>query len=256
VELALAAGIVLGIALATTGGGGAVLAVPVLVYALGQSVHAATTESLVIVAAAAAAGASGHARAGAVCWRIALLFAAAAVPGSIAGTALNRATGADTLLGAFAVLLLLVAVLTWRRAAPAGEPLGSCPPVDVRVAAASGLVIGALTGLFGVGGGFAVVPALALGLRVPIRRAVATSLVVVTAASTIGLAGHLATGVAVDWTITLAFAGSAMAAASLGGTIARRLRARTLSRAFAAMLALVATYLLTSIVAFGGPPHG
>lgn len=254
--LALIAGAALGIALATTGGGGAVLAVPVLAYALGQDVRDATTESLVIVIAAASAGAFGHARTHAVCWRIALAFAAAAVPGSIIGTLANRATSGEALIAAFAVLLLLVAHLTWRRARSQGASLGSCPPIDLRIAAASGLAIGALTGLFGVGGGFAVVPALALGLRMPIRRAVATSLVVVSFVSAVGLAEHLAAGAAISWSVTLPFAAAAIATASLGGTIARRVPALLIARGFAIMLAAVASYLLASVALFGGPPHG
>ena len=112
----LAAGLLLGIALGTVGGGGAVLAVPVLVYLLGESVHDATTASLLIVVAAAASGAASHARHGSVCWRIAGAFALAAVPGSAVGTLANAAVPARPLLGAFAALLVVVAILTWRRA--------------------------------------------------------------------------------------------------------------------------------------------
>ena len=187
VLVALAAGLLLGLALGTVGGGGAVLAVPVLIYLLGQSVHAATAESLLVVVGAAAAGAIGHARHGTVCWQLAGAFAAAAIPGSIVGTVANRGVSAEPLLSAFAILLLGVAVMTWRRAgARAGVGDGVCPPIRLAVVAGLGMSVGLLTGLFGVGGGFAVVPALALGLRVPIRRAIATSLVIVTGISAVG----------------------------------------------------------------------
>jgi uncharacterized membrane protein YfcA len=256
VLLALVAGTLLGIALATAGGGGAVLAVPVLAYALHQSVQSATAESLVIVVGAAGAGALAHARQHAVCWRVAAAFAAAAVPGSIVGTAANHAIGGTALLDGFALLLLVVALVTWRGRALRVEASAGCPAVDVRIVVAAGLVTGALTGLFGVGGGFAVVPALALGLRVPIRRAVATSLVVVAIVSSIGFVEHLAAGAHVDWAITLPFAGAAILSASVGGTLARRLPSRTLARGFAGMLAGIALYLLVSVAVMGGPPHG
>jgi uncharacterized protein len=255
VLVALAAGLLLGLALGTVGGGGAVLAVPVLVFLLGHSVHAATTESLVIVLAAAAAGAAGHARHGLSCWRIAAAFVAAAVPGSLVGTQVNAVVPARGLLGAFAVLLLVVAALTWRRGTAVTEIDGACPAIDVRFVVAAGLLTGVLTGLFGVGGGFAVVPALALGLGVPFRRAIATSLVVVTAVSSIALAEHVAKGSEIDWRIVLPFAAAAVATASLGGTIARRLPRRTLAHGFALLLAGIASYLVVSVTLLGGTPH-
>jgi uncharacterized membrane protein YfcA len=257
VLIALAAGALLGVALGTVGGGGAVLAVPVLVFLLGQSVHEATTASLVIVLAAATAGAASHARHGTSCWGIAAAFVAAAVPGSIAGTLLNDVVPGHALLGGFALLLLGVAWLTWRRAAfSTSEIEGPCPSVDLRFVAGAGLLTGALTGLFGVGGGFAVVPALALGLHVPLRRAIATSLVVVTAISSITLAEHLVKSTAIDWSVVLPFAAAAVLTASFGGSIARRLPRRTLARGFALMLAGIASYLIVSVTLLGGPPQG
>jgi uncharacterized membrane protein YfcA len=259
VLVALAAGLLLGLALGTVGGGGAVLAVPVLIYLLGQSVHAATAESLLVVVGAAGAGAAGHARHGTVCWKLAGAFAAAAVPGSVLGTVANRAASAEPLLGAFAILLLGVAVMTWRRAtrdARVGVGDESCPPVRLPVVAGLGMSVGLLTGLFGVGGGFAVVPALAIGLRVPVRRAIATSLVVVTVISAVGFAEHLLAGSHVAWATTLPFATAAILTASSGAAVGARLPRRALARGFALLLGAVAIYLLVSVVATGGPPHG
>jgi uncharacterized protein len=256
VLIAVVAGGLLGIMLGTVGGGGAVLAVPVLVYLLGQTVHAATTGSLIIVVGAAGVAAVGHARRGAVCWRLAAAFAAAAVPGSIIGTAVNHTVAGGRLLGAFAVLLLAVAMLTWRRSGPTAEAAQKCPDLRWGVVALAGLGVGVLTGLFGVGGGFAVVPVLALGLRVPFRRAIATSLVVVAVVSAVGLVEHLAAGAKVEWGTALLFAGAAMVAAAFGGRVAARLPRRTLARGFAAVLAGVAIYLMVSVAVLGGPPHG
>jgi uncharacterized protein len=252
----LIAGALLGVALGTVGGGGAVLAVPVLVYLLDQPVHAATTASLLVVAAAAGAGAVGHARQHAVCWRLAVAFAAAALPGTVAGTLANQAAGADLLLAGFAVLLLAVAALTWRRSGVPGAGAGECPHVRLGIVFTAGLATGALTGLLGVGGGFAVVPALALGLAVPMRRAIAPSLVIITTVSLAGLAGHLAAGATADWSIAIPFAAAGMATAALGAAAARRLRARTLARSFAVLLGGVAVSMLVSIALLGGPPAG
>lgn len=255
--VALAAGVCVGVAVGLAGGGGAVLAVPMLVYLLDQSVHLATTESLVIVVVASGAGALGHARHHAVCWRLAAAFAAAALPGSVAGTLFNRAFAAELLLGAFAFLLLGVSVLTWRqgREAKVDGP-DRCPELDLRVVALAGLTIGSLTGLFGVGGGFAVVPALVLLLRVPIRRAIATSLVIVTVVSAAGLGEHLVVDADIAWDVALPFAAGAMVTASLGGTLARRIPQQVLVRGFAVLLAALAAYLMVSVALLGGPPNG
>ena len=255
--VALAAGACVGVAVGLAGGGGAVLAVPMLVYLLDQSVHAATTESLVIVVAASGAGALGHARHRTVCWRLAATFAAAALPGTVIGTLANRAFAAELLLGAFAVLLLGVSLLTWRQGRGAAvDGADRCPEFDVRVVVLAGFAIGSLTGLFGVGGGFAVVPALVLLLRVPIRRAIATSLVIVTVVSAAGLAEHLVADADIAWDVALPFAVGAMVTASLGGTIARRIPQQILVRGFAVMLAALAAYLIVSVTLLGGPPNG
>jgi uncharacterized membrane protein YfcA len=109
-------GLAIGIAVGMLGGGGSVLAVPVLVYVLGQNVHEATTASLVVVTAGALAGGLAHAREGRVCWRHAGAFTGAALPGVIAGTALGNAVSGSALIAAFAVIMLLAAVATWRKA--------------------------------------------------------------------------------------------------------------------------------------------
>lgn len=255
--IAVVAGGLLGITLGTVGGGGAVLAVPVLVYLLGQSVHDATTASLIIVVGAAGAAAVGHARRGSVCWKLAAAFAAAAVPGSVLGTLANRAVTAEGLLAAFALLLVAVAVMTWRRGAGvAADGAEACPRPGPQLVALAGLGVGMLTGLFGVGGGFAVVPALALLLHVPFRRAIATSLAIVTLVSSVGLGEHLVAGANVDWRTVLPFTAAAMATAAFGGRLAARLPRQTLAHGFAVLLGGVALYLLVSVAALGGPPHG
>jgi uncharacterized protein len=116
VLLAIPFGLAIGAAVGMLGGGGSVLAVPVLVYVLGQSVYEATTASLVVVTAGALTGGLGHSRAGRVCWRHAGSFTLAAVPGLVAGTLAGEAVSGSLLLGAFALIMLAAAVATWRKA--------------------------------------------------------------------------------------------------------------------------------------------
>jgi uncharacterized membrane protein YfcA len=109
-------GLGIGVSLGMLGGGGSVLAVPVLVYIIGQTVHQATTASLVVVTAGAVIGSLSHARDGRVCWRHAAGFIAAAVPGVIAGTALGQAVSGRAMIAGFAVIMLAAAAATWRKA--------------------------------------------------------------------------------------------------------------------------------------------
>ena len=113
--VAIPFGLGIGLSLGMLGGGGSVLAVPVLGYILGESVHQATTASLVVVTAGAVIGGLSHARDGRVCWRHAIAFIAAALPGVVAGTALGQALSGRALLAAFAVIMLAAAAATWRK---------------------------------------------------------------------------------------------------------------------------------------------
>ena len=115
VVLAILFGFAIGLAVGMLGGGGSVLAVPVLVYVLGQSVSEATTASLVVVTAGAVAGGIGHAREGRVCWRHAGTFTAAALPGIVLGTVAGGAVSGKLLIGAFALVMFAAAAATWRK---------------------------------------------------------------------------------------------------------------------------------------------
>lgn len=238
--LAVPFGVAIGLAVGMVGGGGAVLAVPVLVYVVGLDVHEATTVSLAVVAAAAATGAAGQIRHGTVCWSSAAWFAAAAAAGSLVGTLGNQAAGGALLLFVFSGVMLLAARATWQRA---GHPLaegGGCPDARARVLVPFGFGIGALTGLVGVGGGFLVVPALAVGLSFGMREAMGTSMVIVGIVSLCGLAAHLAVGEAMDWPVALAMGAATVGGALAGPRLARRIPLKTLGRGFAAMVAAVA----------------
>jgi uncharacterized membrane protein YfcA len=259
VLVAIPFGVGIGVALGMLGGGGSVLAVPVLVYVLDQDVHAATTASLVIVSAGALAGGLGHAREGRVCWRHAAAFTAAALPGVIAGTALGEAVSGAVLIGAFGVIMLAAAAATWRKAHSADHELPErasqgCPPLRPGPDLAAGFAVGLLTGFFGVGGGFLVVPALAIALSLSMRLAVATSLVIITVTSLMGLAAHLAAGRGLDPDITAAMTVACVVGTLAGVRLAGRVPQRRLGEAFTALLTAVAAYLLVSAAALGGPP--
>lgn len=251
-------GIAIGLAVGMLGGGGSVLAVPVLVYLLGQGVHEATTASLVVVTAGAVAGGLVHAREGRVCWRHAGVFTAAALPGVFAGTALGSAASGNVLLAAFAVIMVAAAVATWRRAGATvspDPPPSLCPPLRVSRDLSAGLVIGITTGAFGIGGGFLVVPALALFLALSMRLAVGTSLAIVTATSAIGLAAHLlVAGRGIEIGVTAAMTAACVTGAIAGAALASRVPARQLERGFACLVTVVAGGLLASVTFAGGPP--
>lgn len=255
--LAVAFGLAIGVAVGMLGGGGSVLAVPVLVYLLDQDVSEATTASLLVVAVGAVAGGLGHARAGRVCWRHAGSFTAAALPGIVAGTAAGAAVGGSALLGGFAVIMLAAAAATWRkaRADSSADPAAgdTCPPLRLPRGLAAGAGTGLLTGFFGVGGGFLIVPTLAVGLAFTMRTAVGTSLVIITATSLLGFITHLAAGRGLDVQVAVVMAAACAMGALLGVVIGARIPQRALGRGFAVLLLGVAVWLVISVTALGGP---
>jgi uncharacterized membrane protein YfcA len=256
--LASPLGFAIGFALGALGGGGSILAVPALVYAAGQTATDATTTSLLVVAGASVFGLVGHWRAGRVRVGPGVVFGLVGIGGSILGTALNHRLDDDALLAGFAVLILLAA---WRMltgcpsctrvgeqravATPAGGPalltrIRLTPRQLVGVAAA-GTAVGFLTGLFGVGGGFVIVPALTLVLGFNMPQAVGTSLLVITVNAVVALAARGGPG-AVDWAVALPFTLAALAGVSTGVRAADRVPAQTLLRGFAGLQVVVAAF--------------
>ncbi len=232
-------GVAIGMVVGMVGGGGAVLAVPVLVYAVGLDVHAATTVSLAVVAAATATGAVAQMRRGTVCWSSAAWFASAAVVGSALGTALNGVVGGSALLLVFSVVMLVAARATWERAGQDASDVG-CPRARAKTLLPIGFAVGALTGLIGVGGGFVIVPALAIGLSFGMRQAMGTSMVIVLIVSLAGLASHLVAGNPLDAEVALGMGTATVVGAFAGARLAPRVPVRELGRGFAVLVALVA----------------
>jgi len=254
-------GLLMGLVIGALGGGGSILTVPALVYALGMSAQEATTASLVIVGLTATVSAVGHARSGHTRWRSGLLLAAVGVPASLVGTHFNRLVDENALLLAFAALMLVAAAGMLIRsgddtgADPQNQDVDRTPPRGEGTAAdlrrggratlptiAAGLGIGALTGFFGVGGGFAIVPVLVVALHVPMTAAVGTSLLVIALNSAVALAARAGQG-NFDWQVIVPFTAAAVIASLVGQRVADQLPGRSLTRAFAALLVLVAGYV-------------
>lgn len=260
--LASPLGFGVGLSLGALGSGGSILAVPALVYAAGQSPRAATATSLLLVGAAAVVGLRAHLRAGRVDVRTGTAFGFTGIAGSFAGTALNRRLDPEVLLLAFSGLILLAA---WRM-------LTACPtctrsgeeealegglasqrhrPLDLRRALemlAAGSGVGFLTGLFGVGGGFVIVPTLTLVLGFAMPEAIGTSLLVVAINSAVALAARAGDS-AIDWTVAAAFTAAAVAGVLAGGKVADRIDAARSLRLFAAGLGLLALFTAGSAIA-------
>jgi uncharacterized protein len=253
--LAIPFGLAIGLVVGSVGGGGAILALPILVYVLGEGVSQASTASLIVVALAAGLGGGALAWHGDVCWRIALYFAAAAAIGAVGGTAVGSAVDPAALILAFVPVMLAAAAATWRRAGAAvGDDGGECPETRLRTMALAGAGVGVLTGFFGVGGGFLIVPALTAGLGMSVRQAIASSLVIITLTALAALGSHLAAGVDLDVPITALLAGSTAAGALLGTSLGRRLPQEVLARAFAIVVTALAAFLIADVLFLGGPP--
>ena len=256
--------LLIGLSLGALGGGGSILTVPALVYLLGQDPRLATTSSLVIVGLTSLVALIPHARRGNVRFGQGLAFGALGTAGSFAGAAASGLVPPAVLLSAFAALMVLVAVLMLRRSfrrsraaesagMAAGPPMLTLRPFTVdgpRVAkivlTATG--VGLLTGFFGVGGGFAVVPALVLALGLPMRHAVGTSLLVIVVNSLTGLAGRTESLPTVDWVTVVAFAAASMAGGLAGSRLSARTPPHRLTTAFAVLLAVVAVATATQAV--------
>ncbi|MCM3661445.1 sulfite exporter TauE/SafE family protein [Georgenia satyanarayanai] len=246
--IAAGVGVLVGVVVGTLGAGGGILSLPILVYVLGQDPHAAATASLVIVGASSAASLVPHARRGNVQWRRGLVFGLLGAVGAVGGARLAALVDADLLMVLLAGLLLVVSAVMLRRSLAdrrRGDDEAPAPSSSNRVV--TGLVtvlvaslVGLLTGFFGVGGGFIVVPALLLVMRVDMRLAVGTSLLVIVVNAVLGLVGRVGQDLTVDWPVVAAFAVTSMLGGLLAGRSSARASPRTLSLLFALLLLAVA----------------
>ncbi|EPX57054.1 hypothetical protein D187_006808 [Cystobacter fuscus DSM 2262] len=239
--LAIALSSVIGLSLGLLGGGGSILAVPVLVYVAGVTPHAAVPMSLAIVGTTSLVAGLLHQGSGRVSLKAALLFGAAGMGGAWFGAKLTHLISGRVLLLLFALLMLVVgswmlAPFTQRLVAGSEQSEGRKPHLVLTLVA--GLGVGGLTGFLGVGGGFLVVPALVLFCRLPIEHAVGTSLYVIALNSAAGFIGHPG-GSRLSLGLTIAFTAAALVGAVVGHRIATRMHPQRLRSAFAWFVILV-----------------
>ena len=259
VAVAILAGVLIGLSLGALGGGGSILAVPVLVYALGQSPGQATTGSLVVVGVTALIGAVAAHRAGNVLLGRGVAFGVVAVGGAAAGALGAAHVSEPVLLASFAVLMLLVGGLMAVRQLRPGtaeprtraslddpiitfSPTFACECPRALKVLVTATVVGLLTGFLGVGGGFLVVPALVLALALPMEYAVGTSLVVIALTSAAALAVRAGSVVQPDWWVVLVLTVASAAGGYAGARVADRADTHKLSAAFTVLVLVVAVY--------------
>ncbi|MEU3648790.1 sulfite exporter TauE/SafE family protein [Lentzea sp. NPDC034063] len=253
-------GLIVGAVLGVLGAGGSILTVPALVFGVGMPFSTAVPTSLVVVAVSALGGLAARWRTGAVRWPVALVFSAGGVPAAFAGATLGRLIPERWALLAFSVLMAVAAIRMLTAPAESGSACRTRGgAVDWRgclpKALAAGAAVGALTGLFGVGGGFIVVPVLTVLLGLTAPEAVATSLVVITITALAGLTAHATTAPSLDLGITTIFAGAALVAAVITGRLAHRLPADTVRRVFAWTVLIIAVGTATSAALFPSALH-
>ncbi len=269
--IAITLGLVVGLSLGALGGGGSTLAVPILVFIAGLQAQDATTASLLVVGVASAFGVVSHFRNGNVRLGAGMAFGAAGIVGSRIGLIVNRSLDETALLLAFSVLIAFVAIRMYRSVGvvkSAGDPdtvvldspAGAGVAVGERTATKAGLdlsvsslaklagaatLVGMLTGLFGVGGGFAVVPALTLLLKFPAKEAIGTSLVVIAINAAIALLMRSG-DIGFDWAVVGPFLVTVTIGVVVGTRIAKEIDADRLTHWFALMLGTVAVYTAVS----------
>jgi len=243
--LGAASGSLVGFTLGLFGGGGSILAVPLMVYVVGVPLpHVAIGTSAVAVAANAASNLIAHARRGNVIWRCAILYSVAGVAGAALGSIAGKAMNGDLLLLLFAALMVVVGVLMFRARRNPGTPNVACNREKAPRVLGYGGVTGALSGFFGIGGGFLIVPGLVASTGMPILNAIGSSLVAVTAFGLTTAVSYSMSGL-VDWTLAALFVAGGIAGGYAGTWVAGRLAARkgALNSAFAALVIVVAIYM-------------
>jgi uncharacterized membrane protein YfcA len=244
--LGAGSGVLVGFVLALIGGGGSILAVPLMVYVVGvQSPHVAVGTSALAVAVSAATGLVNHAVAGTVNWRCASVFAAAGVVGALLGSTAGKAFDGQKLLFLFALVMIAVGVMMLRSREAKDDPNVECNRTNAPKVIGYGALTGAFSGFFGIGGGFLIVPGLVAASGMPLINAIGSSLVAVFAFGITTAINYAISGL-VDWLLAIAFICGGLFGGVFGALAARRLSARrgVLTRIFAALIFVVAAYVI------------
>ena len=244
--LALLSGALVGFSLGLVGGGGSILAVPLMVYVVGvPKPHIAIGTSAIAVAANAAINLFNHARGGTVMWSVALVFAVSGMAGALAGSTLGKMLDGQKLLALFALVMLVIAMLMLRARSRIGASDVKMSRANLPAVIGLGVATGTLSGFFGIGGGFLIVPALMLATGMSIMNAVSSSLVAVTAFGLTTAANYARSGL-VAWDLAGLFILGGITGGLAGTRAARHLfeRRGALNIVFAAVIIVVALYML------------
>ncbi|MGO3517539.1 MAG: sulfite exporter TauE/SafE family protein [Acetobacter cibinongensis] len=244
--LEIFSGMLVGFTLGLIGGGGSILAVPLMVYLVGvTNPHVALGTSALAVAVNALVGLAQHARAHTVKWRCAAIYASCGIIGAFLGATAGKAVDGKHLLLCFAVLMIGVAIIMIRGRRNEGCPGASCNRNNAGKVAGFGLGTGLLSGFFGIGGGFLIVPGLIASTGMPILNAVGTSLVAVSAFGFSTALSYMISGY-IDWQLAALFIFGGAIGSVLGTQVARRMASSkgTLTLFFAAVIFCVAGYMI------------
>ncbi len=244
--LGLVSGSLVGFSLGLVGGGGSILAVPLMVYVVGVTdAHLAIGTSAIAVAANAAFNLSNHARGGTVRWSCALPFAAAGIIGAFIGSIFGKMVDGQRLLSLFALVMLVIAALMLKSRSKTGLPDVRISWTNMPAIVGLGLATGTMSGFFGIGGGFLIVPALMLATGMAIMNAVSSSLVAVTAFGLTTATSYAWSGL-ISWELAAVFIVGGIAGGLVGTRSARHLAARrgALNIVFAGVIIAVAIYML------------
>ncbi len=244
--LGAGSGVLVGFVLGLVGGGGSILAVPLMVYLVGvQNPHVAIGTSAFAVAVNAATGLANHVRAGNVKWRCALVYAAAGIAGALAGSSAGKSFDGQKLLFLFAIVMMIVGLLMLRNRRQEGDSSVVLGRENAPKLVGYGLGTGLFSGFFGIGGGFLIVPGLVAATGMPMINAIGSSLVAVTAFGLTTAANYALSGL-VDWPLALAFIVGGVIGGFLGARLATRLAGTKgrLTTIFAALIFVVAAYML------------
>lgn len=240
--IALLLSTLIGVALGLLGGGGSILTTPILIYALGVETKPAIATSLIVVGVTSIAGVIQHARAGNVVWRTGLTFGLAGMAGAYAGGFVANWFSDTVLMVLFGLMMLATSVAMFRgRKEP--DPHAAAHDHPLWKVIVEGVLVGVVTGLVGAGGGFLVVPALALLGGLPMKKAVGTSLMVIAMKSFAGYAGHAA-HVEIDLGLAAMVSTAAVLGSFAGSALAGSIPPATLRRGFAVFVLVMACFVL------------
>ncbi|MCL4407271.1 MAG: sulfite exporter TauE/SafE family protein [Thermotogae bacterium] len=248
--LDIAYGSIIGFSLGLTGAGGSIITIPILIYLLGMNAHVATGTSLVIVGVGALAGAIQYAfgKTKYLHWRIGFLFAVAGIVGAFLGSYFNALLPSYIILYLFAILMVIIGIMMLREKNYAKDT-GAPSLKNVRGLSewskfvGAGLFIGFMTGFFGVGGGFLIVPVLVLILDFPMKHAIATSLMVIALNCLWGILSRLGGVGTIAWGTALWLVAGAIFGIVIGVLIAKKIRPGSLTKIFAYFVIALAIYM-------------